>query len=152
MAQLQSLNKLSFHGNRSILKGKIKLISSLLRQILSDHSLHLDSLEINLIDDAALLKINQDTLKHDYYTDIITFDYSQGAIITGDIYISIDRVIENAKTYKTTSHNELLRVIIHGVLHLSGYKDKGKLHRAKMTEMENKYLAVFYSNGFRVLK
>ena len=82
--------------------------------------------EINYIfcDDAYLNHINKEFLKHDSFTDIISFDYSLGKQISGDIYISIERVLDNAEKYNVTFENELRRVMIHGVLHYMGYKDK----------------------------
>jgi probable rRNA maturation factor len=94
--------------------------------------------------DEYLLDINRAHLKHDYYTDIITFDLSDTpSIITGEIYISVPRVIENAAIHKTTSANELLRVIFHGALHLCGYRDKKKSEITIMREKENEYLRLF---------
>ena len=90
--------------------------------------------------DKYLLKINKEYLKHDYYTDIITFDYSEKNQISGDIFISIDRVGENAKIYSQEKLTELLRVIIHGVLHLIGYNDKSENEQKLMTKKENYYL------------
>lgn len=101
----------------------------------------LDSLDFIFCSDEYLLKINQDFLKHDYYTDIITFELSSsGQSTTGEIYISIDRVKENATTHHESFANELHRVIFHGVLHLCGYKDKSKTAKAEMTMKENYYL------------
>lgn len=145
MEQSQYLNKLLLYGNKSLLRGKINCLKSVLFSIISDHHLKLDIIEFNFISDEELLEINIQSLNHNYYTDIITFDYSDQDKITGDIYISLDRVKENSNTYQTSSSDELLRVIIHGVLHLCGYKDKEKAHKTKMTEMENKYLRQFYS-------
>ena len=93
--------------------------------------------------DEYLLLINKQYLQHDTYTDIITFDYSEGDSaqpISGDIFISIERVKENAEKFSTTFENELHRVIIHGVLHLLGYKDKTKVAKAQMTSKEDYYL------------
>lgn len=90
--------------------------------------------------DAYLLKINQQYLKHDYYTDIITFQYSDNQLVNGDLMISVDRVKENAKEFDCSFKDELRRVIIHGVLHLCGYQDKTKSAKTKMTERENHYL------------
>ncbi|MCW3076232.1 MAG: ybeY [Bacteroidetes bacterium] len=87
--------------------------------------------------DDELLKINQQYLKHDTYTDIITFDYTEGKTINGDIMISIDRVGDNAKKMKIDFRDELNRVIIHGILHLCGYKDKTKAHAEVMRKKEN---------------
>jgi rRNA maturation RNase YbeY len=91
-------------------------------------------------DDEYLHKINLQYLKHDTYTDIITFDYTEANIIAGDIFISIDRVKENATAFNTLFENELSRVIIHGVLHLVGYKDKTEEESTLMRAKEDFYL------------
>jgi probable rRNA maturation factor len=101
--------------------------------------------DINFIfcSDPYLLSINKQYLDHDTFTDIITFDYSKGIKnmpLCGDIFISIDRIKENAKTFSKTMENELHRVIIHGVLHLLGYKDKTKEAKEEMTKQENRCL------------
>lgn len=93
--------------------------------------------------DEFLLDINQRYLNHNTYTDIITFDYSQGKTLNGEIYISIDRVRENAQKFEGTVEKELLRVVIHGVLHLVGYKDKTKVQKEKMRKKEDKYLSIY---------
>ena len=90
--------------------------------------------------DDYLLSINREYLDHDYYTDIITFDYVDQDLISGDIFISIDRVRENASEYKVSFENELNRIIIHGVLHLLGYKDKQANEKKLMTSKEDYYL------------
>ncbi|MFK8036839.1 MAG: rRNA maturation RNase YbeY [Crocinitomicaceae bacterium] len=85
-----------------------------------------------------ILGINKQYLKHDYYTDIITFDYTEGLVLGGDIFISVETVLENANEYSEGDFSlELNRVIIHGVLHLCGYNDKSDVDQKKMTEMEN---------------
>ena len=81
--------------------------------------------------------MNKKYLNHDTYTDIITFDYCEGKNISGDIFISIDRVTENATTFSVTFEDELNRVMAHGVLHLCGYKDKSKTDKELMRKMEN---------------
>jgi len=91
-------------------------------------------------DDDYLLDINKQYLDHDYYTDIITFDYVEGDQIAGDIFISIDRVKENAATFGVSFSNELNRILIHGVLHLLGYKDKDAEEKKLMTSKEDEYL------------
>ncbi|RRN77895.1 rRNA maturation RNase YbeY [Pseudoxanthomonas sp. SGD-10] len=101
----------------------------------------LQELNFILCSDEYLLNINQEYLNHDTYTDIITFDNSEEEkVIYGDIFISIDRVKENAKTFKVKTVDELHRVIIHGTLHLLGYLDKKKQDKARMTEKEDFYL------------
>src|ERR1700712_4211242 len=100
--------------------------------------------ELNYIfcSDTYLLALNQQYLDHDTYTDIITFDNSElEKVIVGDIFISIDRIRENAKEFSKTEQDELHRVIIHGTLHLLGYKDKTKADKNLMTQKEDFYLA-----------
>lgn len=102
----------------------------------------LEELNFILCSDAYLLRINQDFLQHDDYTDVITFDNSEALkMIRGDIYISIDRIKENALQFKSTLGSELCRVMIHGTLHLLGYKDKTKAAKKEMTAKEDFYLA-----------
>lgn len=98
---------------------------------------------IVLCSDDYLLKVNQDFLNHDYYTDIITFDYCEDGIVNGDLLISWDRVSENSQLEKTTLKDELHRVIFHGVLHLCGYKDKTKKDIELMRFKESYYLNLF---------
>ncbi|MBO3096766.1 rRNA maturation RNase YbeY [Gelidibacter pelagius] len=99
--------------------------------------------EINYIfcDDAYLLDINIEFLEHDTLTDIISFDYTLGKLISGDIYISIERVKENAKDFDVTFDNELSRVMIHGILHYCGYKDKTEADQSEMRSKENYYIS-----------
>ena len=98
--------------------------------------------ELNLIfcSDRALLKINQEFLKHDDYTDVITFDNVEGDMISGEVFISVERVRENAGLYEVSFQDELDRIMIHGVLHLLGYQDKSIEHKVVMTEREEYYL------------
>lgn len=90
--------------------------------------------------DDYLLEMNKQYLDHDYYTDIITFDYVEDNVISGDLFISIDRIVENAEKFNTTLLKELYRVVFHGVLHLVGYKDKTDGEAKLMREKENYYL------------
>ena len=90
--------------------------------------------------DEFLLKINQEYLSHDTYTDIITFNYNEGDLLSSDIYISIDRVKENAQALDNSFTNELRRVMIHGILHLIGYDDKNPENQATMRAKEDFYL------------
>jgi len=100
----------------------------------------LGSLNYIFCSDKELLKINQKFLNHDYYTDIITFDLSEKSYIIGEVYISADRVRENAKRQDTTIISELRRVIFHGALHLCGYKDKTERDKRMMRDKEEQYL------------
>ena len=101
--------------------------------------------EINFIfcNDDYLQKINEKHLQHTDLTDVITFDYSQRKKLIGDIYISIERVKENASKFDTTFKGEIARVMIHGILHLIGYDDKSTTEKKRMREMENKFLKKF---------
>ncbi len=92
--------------------------------------------------DDKILELNRQYLQHDYYTDIITFDYSEGGIISGDIFISLDTVRSNSQKYETSYEEELQRAIIHGILHMCGIDDKGPGARQTMEEAENKALAI----------
>ncbi|WP_294301336.1 rRNA maturation RNase YbeY [uncultured Chryseobacterium sp.] len=101
--------------------------------------------EINYIfcDDDYLLKVNQDYLQHDYYTDIITFDYVKGRTISGEIFVSLQRIYDNASTLSKNYEEELRRVLAHGILHLCGYKDKTEEEEQQMREKEDHYLAKY---------
>ncbi len=94
--------------------------------------------------DEHLLGINQEHLNHDTFTDIITFDYSGGASLQGDIFVSIDRVRENAVTYKVELQDELLRVMSHGILHLVGYSDKSADDIVLMRAKEEEKIKLFH--------
>lgn len=100
--------------------------------------------DINVIfcSDNYLLDINIKYLHHDYFTDIITFDYSEGKTISGDLFISVESVNENAVFYKTEFEEELNRVLVHGVLHLIGYDDHSEEEIATMRSKENYYLGI----------
>ena len=102
--------------------------------------------EINFIfcNDDYLQKINEKYLQHTDLTDVITFDHSQEENLIGDIYISTERVRENASKFNSTFKSEIARVMIHGILHLIGYNDKSKIEKKGMREMENKFLKRLY--------
>ena len=102
--------------------------------------------EINYIfcDDEYLLKINQDYLQHDYYTDIITFDYVKGKTISGEIFVSLQRISDNASALSRDYEEELRRVLAHGILHLAGYKDKTEAEEKEMRRMEDLYLSRYH--------
>jgi rRNA maturation RNase YbeY len=105
----------------------------------------IDELNFVICSDKFLLQINQAYLSHDYYTDIITFDLRETAgAIKGEIYISLDRVRENAKTWNQPVYKELHRVIFHGLLHLCGYKDTLKADQVLMRQKEDFYLEEYF--------
>ena len=103
----------------------------------------LGELVYNFCSDETLLKINKEFLNHDTLTDVITFDYCINSEVSGEVFISTERVRENAKEYQQSFDQEKRRVMIHGVLHLCGYKDKTDKDRALMSEMESFYLDSF---------
>lgn len=94
------------------------------------------------VNDEKILEVNREYLQHDYYTDIITFDYCEGKVISGDLFISLDTVRTNAEQVGATYEQELNRVIIHGILHLCGIDDKGPGEREKMEQAENEALSL----------
>jgi probable rRNA maturation factor len=102
--------------------------------------------DINYIfcDDEYLLKVNLEYLNHDTYTDIITFDYCEGNFLHGDVFISVERVAENAVTYGVDFSQELLRVMSHGILHLCGYKDKSAEDERLMRSKEDEKISMFH--------
>ena len=124
------------------LKNKLNL-KRWIKETIKAEGYKLQEVNFILCSDAYLLQINQQYLNHDTYTDIVTFDNSDVAgVITGDIFISVDRTQENAKEFKVSPETELHRVIIHGVLHLLGYKDKKPTEKQLMTTKENEYLSL----------
>lgn len=128
---------------------KRKAVKAWLDRIVRDNNNTIVGLHYTFCSDEQLLEINQKYLNHDYYTDIITFDLSEGGNeIEGDIYISLDRVKDNAKTNLNNGHDELLRVMVHGLLHLIGFGDKTpkqiKLMRQKEDEAIHLYHEVFH--------
>lgn len=121
--------------NRRILKQWIKTI-------VENHNKTIGEISYIFCTDDQLLEINKEFLNHDYYTDIITFDYSESEEVSGDLFISIDRIKDNAKVLKNPYQEELHRVIIHGILHLLGFKDKTEKESQKMRQLEDESLSV----------
>ena len=95
------------------------------------------------LSDNGLLKVNRDFLQHDYYTDVITFDYVKGKTISADIFVSLPRISENAQAHSKDFKSELHRVLAHGLLHLCGYKDKTDDEKTEMRSKEEYYLKIF---------
>ena len=110
-----------------------------LSKVCSDEDQELGDLTFVFCSDEYLLEVNRKHLDHDFYTDIITFDYTD-EVVSGDLFISIDRVRENATLNGVTFNKELHRVIVHGVLHLLGYGDNDDTEKTKMRSLEDKYL------------
>lgn len=125
------------------IKQKRKIVRWI-REIAQKHQKTVGEISIVFVSDEYLLKINNQYLNHNYFTDIITFDYSSENNIEGDIFISIDTVKLNSKEFSASFNEEILRVIIHGVLHLIGFKDKKPKEKNEMTINENLALELFF--------
>jgi probable rRNA maturation factor len=119
-----------------------RITASWIEKVARQEKAAIKSIQYIFCTDNYLLQINKDFLNHSTYTDIITFDYSEGKAIEAEIYISVERVKENASKFKTTFENELRRVIIHGVLHLVGYGDKTPAKKALMRKKEEACLSL----------
>lgn len=117
-----------------------EVISSWIQKIIDSEGFETGEINYIFCDDKYLHKINVEFLNHDTLTDIISFDYTLGKLINGDIYVSIERVEENAQEFNVTFDNELHRVLIHGVLHYMGYKDKEEVEKKLMRNKENNSL------------
>jgi rRNA maturation RNase YbeY len=115
----------------------VENIESWIKEICKNEGKKLDNLSLVLCSDNYLLEINQQHLNHDFFTDIVTFDYCVDDLISGDLFISVDRVFENSAIYDVSFFHELHRVIIHGVLHLCGYKDKSEGDELIMRKKED---------------
>ena len=118
------------------------LAISWLEDVIKTENKKLGEINYILCDDEYLLKVNQDFLDHDYYTDIITFDYVKGKTISGDIFVSLPRISDSAKTLVRDFNSEFHRVLAHGILHLMGYKDKTEEEITVMRQKEDFYLNV----------
>lgn len=116
------------------------LIKQWVKTVVENKGKKLGDVSYILCDDDYLLEVNRQYLKHDYYTDIITFDYTENDCIGGDLFISIDRVKDNATALQVPEHEELMRVMIHGVLHLLGLKDKSEEEVKQMRKAEEECL------------
>lgn len=116
--------------------------TSWIKAVAAMHDRKVGEIGYMFVSDEKILEVNNQYLGHDYYTDIITFDYCEGDILNGDIVISLDTVRTNAEKFDKTYEDELNRVIIHGVLHLCGINDKGPGEREIMEDNENKALAL----------
>ena len=117
-------------------------LSSWIRGVIEDRGKIPAAISFIFCSDEYLLKLNIEHLGHDYYTDIITFDFCEGPVVSGDLFISVDRVRENAVELSVTFEDELHRVMVHGVLHLLGYSDKTDEDAQQMRAMEDKCLAL----------
>ena len=131
---------ITFHNEGVCPSVNTTLISSWLSTCVTDLGYNLGELSIIFCDDEYLLEVNKKHLNHDYYTDIITFNYNVEKKLNGDLFISLDRVKDNASVFNENFNLELFRVIIHGVLHLCGFNDKTTSEQREMRQKENHYL------------
>lgn len=122
-----------------------KLIKKVIGRIISDAGLRAGKVNVIMTSDQKLYEINKEFLGHDYYTDIITFNYNHRKTVNGEIYISVERVKENAGVYSVPFYSEIRRVVFHGFLHLCGYDDRTEAQRRKMSDLEEMYLALSYA-------
>ena len=121
----------------------LKQVKKWVSNIIKNHKKKVGEIGYLFCSDQKILEINQEYLKHDYYTDIITFDYCEEDVISGDMFISIDTVTSNAIQFETSKEDELLRVIIHGILHLIGFGDKTEEEEKIMRKEENIALTLY---------
>lgn len=119
----------------------VRMVQRWIRSVAADYGFSVGEITYIFCSDEKELAVNREFLGHDYYTDVITFDYSTADVVNGDIFISLDTVRSNAEQVGATFGDELLRIIIHGVLHLTGQADKTPETRAEMTRKENLALA-----------
>ncbi|TYP76902.1 rRNA maturation RNase YbeY [Aquimarina intermedia] len=135
---------ISFYYEENTQKLKEQPLINWLKNVAVTEKKTIDEITYIICDDEYLLDINKKFLDHDTYTDIITFDNSIGKILSADIFISQERVIENAIIFGCSVEEEMRRVLVHGVLHLCGYTDKTDDEQALMTAKENEKLALFH--------
>jgi rRNA maturation RNase YbeY len=139
---------INFNFQKNIALTNRKRLKLFLINIFKIEKVAAESMSYVFCSDEFLLQINKDYLKHDYYTDIISFDLSLNMTspVIGEVYISVDRIRDNAKRFETTIQLELHRVVFHGALHLCGYKDKTKKDQTHMTTKEDEYLSLYFKD------
>lgn len=130
------------HSKIKMPKIKKRNVSAWIKKVAELHGKKVGDLSYLFCSDDHILEVNKEYLQHDYYTDIITFDYTEGDVISGDIVISVDTIATNAEKFNTSFESEFFRVVIHGVLHLCGINDKGPGEREIMEQHEDEALEV----------
>lgn len=130
------------HSKIKMPKIKKRNVSAWIKKVAELHGKKVGDLSYLFCSDDHILEVNKEFLQHDYYTDIITFDYTEGDIISGDMVISVDTIATNAEKFNTSFESEFFRVVIHGVLHLCGINDKGPGEREIMEKHEDEALEV----------
>lgn len=125
----------------------VVITASWLESVCQEENQFLGEINFVFCNDEYLLEINRSYLDHDFYTDVITFDYSEEGYLSGDVFVSVERVIDNAVVFDTSFLNELHRILVHGLLHLAGYKDKNDDEKKIMRSKEDYYLLSHVSRG-----
>ncbi len=132
-----------FYDNINFRVKNWRNVKKLIEKVITEEGRVSGDLNFIITDDVSLREINREFLKHNYYTDVISFSNEVEGEVSGEVYISIDRVRENGDNYKVSLNRELLRVIIHGTLHLCGYVDHAPFDKAKMRSREDYWLNIF---------
>lgn len=135
---------ISFNYESDFILPNEDIFSNWIRKVITSESYVLGEINYIFCDDDYLHKINLEYLNHDTLTDIITFDNTEGNVITSDIFISTERVADNANDFNVSFQDELLRVMIHGILHLCGYKDKTDIEASLMRSKEDEKIRLFH--------
>ena len=135
---------IEFHFNSGLVLEDVTKYSDWVNRVIESEGFVLGDVDYVFCTDDDLLKLNTEYLNHDTLTDIITFDYTDGKVVSGEIYISTERVLENASLYKVSFENELLRVMGHGLLHLMGYGDKSEDEVMVMRQKEEEKIKLFH--------
>lgn len=130
------------HSKIKVPKIKKRNVSAWIKKVAELHGKKVGDLSYLFCSDDHILEVNREYLQHDYYTDIITFDYTEGDVISGDMVISVETIATNAEKFNTSFESEFFRVVIHGVLHLCGINDKGPGEREIMEKHEDEALEV----------
>jgi probable rRNA maturation factor len=120
-----------------------RTVKKIIEKVISEEGKVSGDLNFIITDDKSLKEINVEFLKHNYFTDVISFDNGTGTVLAGEIYISLETVIENANNYNVSLNQEFIRVMVHGVLHLCGYDDKTAVEKSKMRAREDYWLELF---------
>lgn len=137
---------ISFQSNINFNLSNKRKVKTWIKNVVTKYGFKIGDVTILFTNDEYIKELNIKYLNHHYFTDILTFDYSSGLVLNGDIVISIETVRSNSILYSTSIDDELLRVIIHGFLHLLGFNDKSSEESRKMRELEDGALNIFYSN------
>ncbi len=137
-------SKINFYSENEFGFENEEVYAAWIEKVILSEDKKLEELSYIFCDDDYLLDLNQQFLDHDTFTDIITFDYTVGKLLQGDIYISTERVLENSREFNVSFDEELRRVIVHGVLHLCGYKDKTEVESQVMRQKEEEKMMMFH--------